>query len=172
MDLQGKVTLLFFSNCDMTKWHYSAFNDLYMKIQGRYHNLVEVVWVAYCEEDLFKRVAADAPCPMLHNLILSSLEHFFSLIEFPLNLTPCPVLVLDGKGRISNKNAFEIIERWGVEAFPFSQGREEELRNSEWEMMCNCSQFLFQNLPSGQSEVKLKYLFYSKPFFLSSLKIS
>ncbi|GLJ35371.1 hypothetical protein SUGI_0711390 [Cryptomeria japonica] len=113
------------------------------------------------EEDEFKRVAAKVPWPVVPNpwLIKQSLEHFFSLIEVPDNSsswspTPPTVMVLDGRGIISNKNAWEMISRWGEEAFPFSQGREEELRKSEWEKMCNYNQFVFRSLPFTKPEMK------------------
>ncbi|GLJ35366.1 hypothetical protein SUGI_0711330 [Cryptomeria japonica] len=126
MDLQGKVILLLQQSLLISKMRYSTFNDKYMKMQHSHHNLVEVVWVPDCdetEEDEFKRVAAKVPWPVVPNpwLIQRSLRHLFSLIEVPDNLSswsPAIVVVLDGKGRISNKNAWEMIERWGEEAFP------------------------------------------------------
>lgn len=155
MDLQGKVILLLRTSLLMSKMRYSAFNDIYLKMQSSHHKFVEVVWIPDCHETQwheFKRVAADAPWPVTPNpwLIQRSVRHFFSLIEVPDNLSswsPAVVVVVDGKGRILNKNAWEMIERWGEEAFPFSQSRELELRKSEWERICNYSQFLFQTLP-------------------------
>ncbi|XP_057835925.2 disease resistance protein RPV1 [Cryptomeria japonica] len=161
VDLQGKVILLLHTKLVMRQGRYSAFNDFYMKIQSSHHNLVEVISVPYCHEmdkEEFERVAADVPWPVVPNpwFIQPSLRHFFSLSEVPNNSSSWSptVMVLDGKGRISNKNAWEMISRWGEESFPFSQDREAELRKSEWEKMCNYNQFVFRSLPFTPTEVK------------------
>ncbi|GLJ35364.1 hypothetical protein SUGI_0711290 [Cryptomeria japonica] len=160
IDLQGKVILLLHTSPMMHMIpSSSALNDMYTEMQGSHQDLVEVVWIGLCDEReraKFERVAADAPWPVVPNpwLIKQSLEHFFTLLNFPWSRAR--VMVVDGKGRISNKNAWEMIERWGMEAFPFSEGREEELKQSEWELVFNYKQFVFQNLPFTQSKVEVE----------------
>ncbi|XP_059063657.1 uncharacterized protein LOC131856232 [Cryptomeria japonica] len=182
IDLQGKVILVLDTSPSMHEIPtYSAFNEIYMKMQDSHQDLVEVVWVGLCQNK-FETAVADAPWPvvpvpwLLQNW--KSFHNFFSSIgikykyalpptwsspeEVEINengritwwWSPPRAVVVDGLGRISNKNAWEMIERWGVEAFPFSVDREEELRKSEWEKMFNYNQFVFQNMSYTQTKVK------------------
>ncbi|KAH9289875.1 hypothetical protein KI387_033992, partial [Taxus chinensis] len=160
-DLQGKVILLLYTSLTMLEMRHSVFKDVYIKMQGKHRHLVEVVWIPCWNNriqwDEFKRAVADAPWPVIPNpwLILHASSHFFFLLEAPATTTKFfRVVVVDSKGRISNKDALPMIERWGLEAYPFSQSREEELRKSEWENAFNYNQFVFQNLDFTQTNVR------------------
>lgn len=68
----------------------------------------------------------------------------------------CILVAVDEKGRISNKDAMEMVWRWGVEAYPFAGDTWDILLEAEWEQLTKKSslEFLFQNLDSSSTVVK------------------
>ncbi|GLJ51126.1 hypothetical protein SUGI_1088340 [Cryptomeria japonica] len=151
-DLQGKLILLLVTDLDENQVIASAVKEMYLKMQESHDHLLQVVWVPIpwynnSSWEEFERAAANAPWPVVPNPWLIK-ERIKSLIGEWTQI-PC-ICVVDEKGRISNKDAMATIDRWGVEAYPFSQGREEELWKAEWEEIKFNSlptvQFVFQNL--------------------------
>ncbi|KAH9290391.1 hypothetical protein KI387_034508, partial [Taxus chinensis] len=155
-DLQGKVILLLYGSRTMFEHCYLSFEDVYAKMQDSHRHLVEVVWIPHWDwiprwdrnrqSDQLKKDIADVPWPVVPNpwLIRKTSSDFLVLLS--RSVTYPTVVVVDGKGRISNKNAFQMIERWGTEAYPFSQTQKEELIKSEWVKASNYNSFVFQNL--------------------------
>ncbi|KAH9297783.1 hypothetical protein KI387_029465, partial [Taxus chinensis] len=133
-DLQGKVILLLIAFLRTSEMWTSALKDVYFQMQKTHKSLVEAVWTpevyftnSTWEE--YERAAANAPWPMVPDP-WSMNSQLKDLIDY--KWTP-EVLVVDGKGRVRREDALPMIERFGVEAYPFSQSREEQLINTEWE---------------------------------------
>ncbi|GLJ53588.1 hypothetical protein SUGI_1143240 [Cryptomeria japonica] len=153
--LQGKLILLLvtYLHKDLEGF-VSAVKEMYLKMKESHNYVFEVVWVPIISSETtwekFERAAASAPWPVVPNPWLIETR----IMSFIWSL-PC-VCVVDEKRRISNPDARAMIERWGVEAYPFSQSREEELRKAKWKEFKNNSlstlQFLFQNLEFLSSE--------------------
>ncbi|KAH9289711.1 hypothetical protein KI387_033828, partial [Taxus chinensis] len=158
-DLQGKVILLLNAPLRTSEMWTSALKDVYLKMQQTHKSLVEVVWTPIVKWsstwEEYERAAANAPWPMVPDP-WSMNSQLKDLIDY--KWTP-EVLVVDGKGRVGREDALPMIERFGVEAYPFSQSREEQLINAEWEGFKFNSQstleFIFQNtelLPTKAEE--------------------
>ncbi|KAH9289638.1 hypothetical protein KI387_033755, partial [Taxus chinensis] len=158
--LQGKVILLLVARLGTSEMWTSALKDVYFQMQETHKSLVEVVWTPIAvwnstwEE--YERAAANAPWSMvpdpwsMNTQLRRLLRNQWKTSE---------VLVVDGKGRVRREDALPMIERFGVEAYPFSQSREEQLINAEWEGFKFNSQstleFIFQNtelLPTKAEE--------------------
>ncbi|KAH9289602.1 hypothetical protein KI387_033719 [Taxus chinensis] len=157
-DLRGKVILLLTASVGTSEMWMSALKEVYLKMQQSHKSLVEVVWTPRYWRSTWEeygRAAANAPWPMVPDP-WSLNKQLQRLIR---NSSTPEVLVVDGKGRIRREDALPMIERYGVEAYPFSQSREEELCNTEWEGFKLNSQstleFIFQNrefLPAKAKE--------------------
>lgn len=158
--LQGKLILLLITYLhENLEVRTSDIKEMYLKMQESHNYVFEVVWVPLISSDNtweeFVTAAASAPWPVVPNPWLIDRDRIRSFIGWSL---AC-VCVVDEKGRISSADAMPMIDRWGVEAYPFSQTREEQLRKPEWEEFKSNSlstlQFLFQNLEFLSSEVSL-----------------
>ncbi|GLJ35163.1 hypothetical protein SUGI_0707800 [Cryptomeria japonica] len=158
-DLQGKLTLLLITSLDENQACLSAVKEVYVKMQESHNCVVEVVWIPSINGgdtwEEFVRAVDNAPWPVVPNpwWIKKGIHSFIGNSQ----RIPC-LCVVDEKGKISNKDAMPMIERWGVDAYPFSHAREEELKNAEWEELkfsCLSSfQFVFQNLPTLSNKAK------------------
>ncbi|KAH9290550.1 hypothetical protein KI387_034667, partial [Taxus chinensis] len=103
-DLQGKVVLLLYGSRTMFEHCYLSFEDVYAKMLHSHPHLVEVVSITSDIED--------APWPVVpsHPRWIDR-EDFFDLLEPQEEYrTSERVVVVDGKGRISNKNALSMIQ--------------------------------------------------------------
>ncbi|GLJ53728.1 hypothetical protein SUGI_1146470 [Cryptomeria japonica] len=160
--LQGKLILLLVTYLDETlEVHTSAaVKEMYLKMQESHDYTVELVWVPIPNHKLswedFERAAANAPWPVVPNPWLIEQRRWSFFGKESLNLPF--VCVVDQKGRIIKKDAMAMIERSGVQAYPFSPAREEELRKAEWEGFkansLSTLQFVFQNLELLSNKVK------------------
>ncbi|GLJ53589.1 hypothetical protein SUGI_1143260 [Cryptomeria japonica] len=160
--LQGKLILLVITYLhENLELHTSAIKEMYLKMQESHDNYVfEVVCVPLISSENtweeFVNAAASATWPVVPNPWLIDRDRIRSFIGWSQE-TPC-VCVVDEKGRISQKDAMPMIERWGVEAYPFSQSREEELRKEDSEEFkinsLSTLQFVFQNLEFLSNKAK------------------
>ncbi|KAH9290086.1 hypothetical protein KI387_034203 [Taxus chinensis] len=153
-DLEGKVVLLLVMYLPVSPkdCYISALKDVYLKMRESTEYLVEVVFIPFnfslwggSWED-FENAVTSGPWPvfpkpeLVNQMILGCYGY-----ERPSGKR---VVVVDEKGRISSENALPMIWRWGVEAYPFSKSREEELKKAEWEgLSSRCSfEFVFHKL--------------------------
>ncbi|KAH9290175.1 hypothetical protein KI387_034292, partial [Taxus chinensis] len=151
-DLQGKLLLLVITPVNISETQISALKAMYLKMLARHNNLAEVVWIPRvdCGRPTwveYERCAENSPWPMVPNPWLINTTSLYHLTNVTTTL-----VVVDANGIISCNAAMPMIERLGVEAFPFCQSREEELRKVEWEGLKFQSsvQFVFQILDSTQ----------------------
>ncbi|XP_059070146.1 uncharacterized protein LOC131027791 [Cryptomeria japonica] len=153
--LQGKMILLLYTNLEETQvLRTSVVKEMYLEMQDSHNYEAELVWVPHIYQEWnsweeFERVTANAPWPVVPNPWLIDRYKMRPSISGGHQKLP-RVCVVDKKGRISKDNALPMIERWGLEAYPFSQDREEELAKAEWEAFKFDSlsnlQFVFPNL--------------------------
>ncbi|KAH9290103.1 hypothetical protein KI387_034220 [Taxus chinensis] len=153
-DLEGKVVLLLVMYLPVSPkdCYISALKDVYLKMRESTEYLVEVVFIP-CNFSLwggswedFQNAVTSGPWPvfpkpeLVNQMILGCYGY-----ERPSGKR---VVVVDEKGRISSENPLPMIWRWGVEAYPFSKSREEELKKAEWEVLSSrCSfEFVFHKL--------------------------
>ncbi|KAH9291272.1 hypothetical protein KI387_043537 [Taxus chinensis] len=155
-DLQGKLILLLITPINIAETQTSALKDMYPKILARHEHLPEVVWIPRLDWGRptwvkYERHAENSLWPLVPNPWLINTISLYHLTNATTVL-----VVVDAKGKISCKDAMPMIERWGVEACPFCQSREEELRKVQWEgLKVQFSvQFVFQNLDSTQMKVE------------------
>ncbi|KAH9288877.1 hypothetical protein KI387_032994, partial [Taxus chinensis] len=151
-DLQGKLILLLITPINIAETQNSALKDMYPKILARHEHLPEVVWILRLDLGRptwvkYERHAENSLWPLVPNPWLINTISLYHLTNATTVL-----VVVDAKGKISCKDAMPMIEIWGVEACPFCQSREEELRKVQWEgLKVQFSvQFVFQNLDSTQ----------------------
>ncbi|KAH9289742.1 hypothetical protein KI387_033859, partial [Taxus chinensis] len=158
-DLQGKIILLLTAPLRTSEMWTSALKDMYFQMQKTHKSLVEVVWTpeVYFSSSTweeYERATANAPWPMVPDP-WSMNSHLRNLSVY--KRTP-EVLIVDGKGRLRREDALPMIERYGVQAYPFSESREEQLVNAEWEgFNCNSQstlEFIFQNMEFLQTKAK------------------
>ncbi|KAH9290166.1 hypothetical protein KI387_034283 [Taxus chinensis] len=159
-DLQGKLILFLITTINIAETQTSALKDMYPKMLARHDHLAEVGWIPRVDWGRptwveYERCAENSPWPVVPNPWLINTISLYHLTNAATAL-----VVVDAKGRISCKDAMPMIERWGVEAYPFFQSHEEELRKVEWEglKVQSSVQFVFQNLDSTQMKVQLLYL--------------
>ncbi|KAH9328538.1 hypothetical protein KI387_000646, partial [Taxus chinensis] len=155
-DLKGKLILLLITPINIAETQISALKDMYHKMLARHEHLAEVVWIPRVDWGRptwveYERCAENSQWPLVPNPWLINTISLYHLTNATTVL-----VVVDAKGRISCKDAMPMIERWGVEAYPFCQSREEELRKVEWEglKVQSSVQFVFQNLDSTQMKVE------------------
>ncbi|KAH9290280.1 hypothetical protein KI387_034397, partial [Taxus chinensis] len=143
-DLQGKVVLLLAMHLPLSPkdCYISALKDVYLKMRESDDYLAEVVLTPYNFKfggswEEFENAVTSGPWPVFPNPGLVNQQILGCYADDKR------VVVVDEKGRISSENALPMILRWGVEAYPFSKSREEELRKAEWEELNSQSSFEF-----------------------------
>ncbi|XP_057842636.2 disease resistance protein RPV1 isoform X2 [Cryptomeria japonica] len=151
-DIQDKMLLLLITPINISETQTSALKDMYLKMQDRHDYLAEVVWIPRVDWGKptwaeYQRCATNSAWPVVPNPWLVNPESLNHLVN-----TATALVVVDAKGMISCKDALPMVERWGLEAYPFCQSREDDLRKLEWEglKVQSSVEFVFQNLESSQ----------------------
>eukprot|EP01018_Ginkgo_biloba_P000681 Gb_36230 [translate_table: standard] len=131
-DLQGKLVLLYIS--DYYFHPKSLLTEMYVEFHDQYG--FEIVSIPldiniHMWSD-FQKIVNNVPWPVISNpWSMKPASLYF--IEEEWRCSPNTILVVvEPNGKISNKNALPMVERFGALAYPFTLSREHDLKVAEW----------------------------------------
>eukprot|EP01018_Ginkgo_biloba_P022307 Gb_22489 [translate_table: standard] len=124
--LEGKVVLLFISTPGQfyNSSSVSSLTEMYGEVQGGNNfDIVSIPIILDANSKDFERISKDVPWLIIQNpwLLKSAVFYFFlNDCNYSMGMEHDPILVVvDPKGRISNKNALPMVESLGADAYPF-----------------------------------------------------
>jgi hypothetical protein len=128
--LKKKSVFLFISTLDISQEDIATLIRIYdhIKKTGSQH---KIVWVPIVEEwndrqrKKFDSLKSKMPWYVLHHFApIKGIKYIKEELHFKLKPL---VVVLSPQGKILHKNAFHMIQVWGVKAFPFSKSNEDSM---------------------------------------------
>lgn len=107
-------------------------------LEGSY----EIVWIPILVSDSWTDAEKRSFRLLSHSLPWCSVKHPWSLNSAAVKFIEQEweykdsrlMVVLDSKGKVTNKNAMDMIFVWGPKAYPFSDSRERELWQEQWNL--------------------------------------
>lgn len=134
----GKTVLLFISVMDQHPFQYLT--EVYSKVKA--NDDMEIISIPIPAEvrgglqkrgedhaDLsgFEIILRSVPWPVLRNPWLLKTEVFYFFQREWSELNPAILVVVEPNGTIRNKNALPLVEKWGAEAYPFTEQKTKQL---------------------------------------------
>eukprot|EP01018_Ginkgo_biloba_P024194 Gb_34084 [translate_table: standard] len=148
-DLQGKILLLYISDYLVYgRSHIIEMKKMYVEFHDKYGYEIVSIPLNIERWSDFEEIVKTVPWPVMSNpWSMKSATMCFIEDELQCSIS-FKLVVVEPNGRISNKNALPMVERFGAEAYPFTPSREAELKVVDWDQLQHMSsvEFLFQTL--------------------------
>ncbi|XP_057847960.2 putative disease resistance protein At4g19050 [Cryptomeria japonica] len=132
--LQDKMVLFLISKLQIFPTEFCALKEMYIETCGSHQ--FEIVWMPIVDPyhdtwGPYVRTMENMPWPAMGDP-WSIEPAVLKFVKEDLNFQNSALLiVVDDKGKISNHNFKETIERWGVEAYPFTYEKLDKLRKAQ-----------------------------------------